>query len=311
MGMMNMSFVTAVPELVESAAQDLAGIRSALVEAAQAVAVPTTALAAAGEDEVSAAIAALFGTFGQEYQAVSAQAASFHESFVRVLSGAAASYVEAEVANGAALLAGESAAAAVSGGFSGGLTAGLSAELALQAANSLATAFGSGVSGLALQTGGALVSGLGTGLVQTGEVIVSAGQALQNLGSFMAGAGAGLSAQASAALTQAMNLGGSLSAQLGASLSGNFNLALPELIAGFNNGLTGLIQTGQTITTSLIGSAGSGLGALFQTGGTVLTNFGSALPEFAAQLSGAISATVGSSLPGLVGAFDSGFTGLV
>lgn len=67
-GMMNMSFVTAVPELVESAAQDLAGIRSALVEAAQAVAVPTTALAAAGEDEVSAAIAALFGTFGQEYQ---------------------------------------------------------------------------------------------------------------------------------------------------------------------------------------------------------------------------------------------------
>ncbi|MEK1220548.1 PE family protein, partial [Mycobacterium ulcerans] len=63
-----MSFVTAVPELVESAAQDLAGIRSALVEAAQAVAVPTTALAAAGEDEVSAAIAALFGTFGQEYQ---------------------------------------------------------------------------------------------------------------------------------------------------------------------------------------------------------------------------------------------------
>ncbi|EUA91025.1 PE family protein [Mycobacterium ulcerans str. Harvey] len=38
------------------------------MEAAQAVAVPTTALAAAGEDEVSAAIAALFGTFGQEYQ---------------------------------------------------------------------------------------------------------------------------------------------------------------------------------------------------------------------------------------------------
>ncbi|ORB86991.1 hypothetical protein B1987_28105 [Mycobacterium kansasii] len=94
---MNMSFVSAVPEAVQAAAQDLAGIRVTLEEATAAVAASTTTtLAGAGQYEVSAAIAALFGTFGQEYQAVSAQASAFHAAFVKLLSGAASSYVEAE-----------------------------------------------------------------------------------------------------------------------------------------------------------------------------------------------------------------------
>jgi hypothetical protein len=51
---MNMSFVVAVPDLVEVAAQDLAGIRSALDEVTQAIIAPTTSLAPAAGDEVSA-----------------------------------------------------------------------------------------------------------------------------------------------------------------------------------------------------------------------------------------------------------------
>jgi hypothetical protein len=50
---MMMSFVIAATEMLEAAAQDLAGIGSNLGEATAAAAVPTTGLAAAGADEVS------------------------------------------------------------------------------------------------------------------------------------------------------------------------------------------------------------------------------------------------------------------
>jgi triacylglycerol lipase len=58
---------------------------------------------AAAEDEVSAAIAALFSAHGQGFQAVSAQAAAFHAQFVQALKSSAASYASAEAANLAAL----------------------------------------------------------------------------------------------------------------------------------------------------------------------------------------------------------------
>ncbi|COW02245.1 PE-PGRS family protein [Mycobacterium tuberculosis] len=73
-----MSFVIAAPEALVAVASDLAGIGSALAEANAAALAPTTALLAAGADEVSAAIAALFGAHGQAYQTVSAQASAFH-----------------------------------------------------------------------------------------------------------------------------------------------------------------------------------------------------------------------------------------
>jgi hypothetical protein len=50
-----MSFVIATPDLVLSAAQNLADIRSSLAEAATAAAGPTTGVAAAAQDEVSVA----------------------------------------------------------------------------------------------------------------------------------------------------------------------------------------------------------------------------------------------------------------
>ena len=102
-----MSFVIAAPELVSAAAEDLAGIRSALGEAAAAAATPTTGVAAAAGDEVSAAISALFGTYGREFQALSAEAAAFHDEFVSLLNGGAAAYLGTEIANAEQTLLGQ------------------------------------------------------------------------------------------------------------------------------------------------------------------------------------------------------------
>ncbi|ORW24591.1 hypothetical protein AWC19_08770 [Mycobacterium palustre] len=93
------------PDLLETAAADVAEIGSAVTAGNLAAAIPTTELAAAGADEVSAAVAALFGAHAQEYQAAAARAATYYEDFVRNLAAAAAAYAGAE-ATGAASLAG-------------------------------------------------------------------------------------------------------------------------------------------------------------------------------------------------------------
>jgi hypothetical protein len=91
-----MSFVTTVPDLIETAAGDLAGIRSTLSGATAAAAASTTGVETAAADEVSAAIAALFDTHGQQFQTLSAKAEAFHSEFVQLLNSAAASYVSTE-----------------------------------------------------------------------------------------------------------------------------------------------------------------------------------------------------------------------
>ena len=58
------------PQLINTAAGDVAEIRSAIGAAKAAAAGPTTGVAAAAADEVSAAAATLFGSYAQEYQAV-------------------------------------------------------------------------------------------------------------------------------------------------------------------------------------------------------------------------------------------------
>ncbi len=60
-----MSFVFATPGVLATATTDLASIGSALSAANLTAAGPTTALPAAAADEVSAAVAALFGDVGQ------------------------------------------------------------------------------------------------------------------------------------------------------------------------------------------------------------------------------------------------------
>src|SRR6516164_9843406 len=88
-----MSFVLVAPDMLATAAADAAQIGSAVTAGNLAAAIPTTDVAAAGADEVSAAIAALFGSHARQYQA---QAATYYEQFVGNLSAAAASYAGAE-----------------------------------------------------------------------------------------------------------------------------------------------------------------------------------------------------------------------
>ena len=94
-----MSYVFATPEWVAAAATDLASIGSSINAASAAAAMPTSAVMAAGADDVSAVIAALFGAHAQAYQQLSAQAAMFHEQFVQLMTAGAAQYAGAEAAN--------------------------------------------------------------------------------------------------------------------------------------------------------------------------------------------------------------------
>ncbi|WP_151845053.1 PE family protein, partial [Mycobacterium tuberculosis] len=100
-----MSLVIVTPETVAAAAAalDVARIGSSIGVANSAAAGSTTSVLAAGADEVSAAIATLFGSHAREYQAISTQVAAFHDRFAQTLSAAVGSYVSAEATNAAPL----------------------------------------------------------------------------------------------------------------------------------------------------------------------------------------------------------------
>ncbi|WP_156766651.1 PE family protein, partial [Mycobacterium sp. E2327] len=93
------SFVLISPELVTAASSDLRGIGLSIRSANAAAAASTTSLLAAGQDEVSAAISSLFGSYAREFQALSAQATAFHDQFVQSLTSGAGQYAGAEAAN--------------------------------------------------------------------------------------------------------------------------------------------------------------------------------------------------------------------
>ncbi len=92
-----MSFVFVVPQAVETAAAELAGIGSTISTANAAAAAPTTGMLAAAADEVSQEIAALFSEHGRDYQQVSAELAALHEQLVKNLTASAGVYATAEV----------------------------------------------------------------------------------------------------------------------------------------------------------------------------------------------------------------------
>jgi hypothetical protein len=87
------------PELLGSAAARLESVGSAVDAANAAAAVPTTGLAAAGADEISAAVSALFAGYGQQFQALAGQAAAFSDEFMQNLVAGANSYAATETAN--------------------------------------------------------------------------------------------------------------------------------------------------------------------------------------------------------------------
>jgi hypothetical protein len=87
------------PQIVASAAADVANINSAISAAKAAAAAPTTGVLAAAADEVSAATAALFGNYANQYHSLLSQASAFHQEFVQALSSAGSTYAAAEAAN--------------------------------------------------------------------------------------------------------------------------------------------------------------------------------------------------------------------
>lgn len=96
-----MSDLLAVPAMLATAAAEIEQIQSAISAANAAAAGRTSAVLAAAGDEVSAAVAKLFGAYGHEYQAVMKQATAFHAEFAATLAAAASAYTEAEAANAA------------------------------------------------------------------------------------------------------------------------------------------------------------------------------------------------------------------
>ncbi|VAZ83754.1 putative PE family protein PE23 [Mycobacterium persicum] len=94
-----MSILNVVPDVMNAAAGNLAEIGSAMSAANAAAAPPTTGLVAMAADQVSAAVATVFATHAQDYQALSAKMAAFHDQFVRTLSNGAGAYLGAEIAN--------------------------------------------------------------------------------------------------------------------------------------------------------------------------------------------------------------------
>jgi hypothetical protein len=88
--------LVAAPEALVAAASDIAGIGSSLNAANASASLPTTGVLPAGADGVSTQLATLFSAHGQIYQRLSAQAASFHQQFVKVLTASANTYATAE-----------------------------------------------------------------------------------------------------------------------------------------------------------------------------------------------------------------------
>lgn len=100
-----MSYVVAAPDFLATAVEDLAAMGSSVNAANAAAARSTASLLAAAEDEVSTAVAEIFGAYGREFQAANAQAAQFHERFVFALTAGANAYVTAELSNARQVLA--------------------------------------------------------------------------------------------------------------------------------------------------------------------------------------------------------------
>jgi hypothetical protein len=96
------SFLTTQPDMLSAAAGSLAGIGDAMVAQNAAAAGPTTAVAPAASDIVSAMTAAQFEQHAALYQQVAAQAAAVHEQLVATLGSAAGAYTATETANATA-----------------------------------------------------------------------------------------------------------------------------------------------------------------------------------------------------------------
>lgn len=79
------TYLIAAPEALAAASADLNGIAETVGKATASAAPSTTEIAAAAADEVSAAIARMFGGYAQSYQSVGAQIALYQKQFQQTL----------------------------------------------------------------------------------------------------------------------------------------------------------------------------------------------------------------------------------
>ncbi|EPQ77987.1 PE family protein [Mycobacterium marinum] len=312
-----MSFVFAEPQYLSAAATDLASIGSTIDTAGSAAALATTGVIPAGLDEVSAGIAALFGAHGQAYQELSARAALFHDEFVRVLSAGADAYASSEVANAQAVLAaGPGGLFEQVGRVQAGFTANLvSGELAFnQALVANEAAVIDAVGGANSLVGGVIYGGF-----NATNLVVGTGQQFVNT---LVGA------QIPASLSTSLLLGGQVpGAQIGAglsgvvqtgqSLAGSFNAALSGMGTQLSAALSGSLSAGLPDLSSLGAQLGAGLSGdlsaglpsvsgLVQTGQVLAGSFNDAVGGLGSRVAGVLSGAVGGELPDLSGLVQAG-----
>ncbi|OBG41089.1 hypothetical protein A5672_12950 [Mycobacterium alsense] len=252
-----MSYVSTTPEEMQAAARNLAGIRSMLAQSSASAAAPTVSVVAAAQDQVSVEVAAFFGGFGQEYQAISAGAQAFHEQFANLVGAGAGAYLGTELANAqqnvlnavnapvqGLLAQSAGAGAAVGAAASGMATAPAATFPLLGGVAALLRAggpVGQGIGGVvtALQNGGVvpLLSGqLGWGLQSLSGGIVGLPAGLTGLeralgpGLLVPAAGSGVGSGAGPYQTLFTNTAGNLQA-LGTALAANPAPFLHQFVA--------------------------------------------------------------------------------
>ncbi|WP_373180685.1 PE family protein, partial [Mycobacterium marinum] len=156
-----MSYFTAVPDELALAATELDSIGAALSVANVAAALPTTGILAAGADDVSTAIAALFAGHAQAYQALSTAASTFHTQFVRALNLSGGAYAAADAANASPL---QTLEQDLLGVLNGPTQALLGRPLIGDGADGTAPGQGGGAGGLLYGNGGSGAAGTNTGV---------------------------------------------------------------------------------------------------------------------------------------------------
>ncbi|ORW91734.1 PE family protein [Mycobacterium sp. IEC1808] len=97
-----MSFLTAIPEELLAAAQQLEGIGNSLTAQNAGAAAPTTAIAPAAADQVSTLQAGIFSAYGTLYQQLATEAQAIQQQFVSTLGLSSGTYSSTEAANVAA-----------------------------------------------------------------------------------------------------------------------------------------------------------------------------------------------------------------
>jgi len=96
-----MSILTTIPEELLAAAAQLEGVGNSLTAQNAGAAAPTTTIAPAASDQVSALQAALFSSYGTLYQQIAAEAQAMQQQFLQTLGISSGTYAATEASNAA------------------------------------------------------------------------------------------------------------------------------------------------------------------------------------------------------------------